>query len=237
MVPTPKPYIIEHRIQTTHNVIVFNLEPQEGDVFDFRPGQFVMVALYGQDGQPLPKAKPYSVCSSPLKKSQLQIAFKIQGEFTNTLAQLKAGDRVGISGPFGVFTYDEKKMTEAVFLAGGIGITPFVSMFRYATGKQLSNSLTLLFANQTPEDIVFLEDLQLLDKQNPHFTAHFVVERPEADWQGETGRVNKAMLEKYCQPVMGKYFFVCGPDGFIIAMTEILKGLSVDAEHIKVEKF
>lgn len=229
-------YIISRHIRETHNVVILDLKPEEGEVFSFHPGQFVMLHLNNHDGTQWRKL-PYSICSSPLEKKHIQLCFKIYGEFTQRMAKLEEGEVVEISGPYGRFTFHENPMESVVMLAGGIGITPFMSMLRYVTVKNLPNSMLLLYGNQTPHDIAFRNELYELETKNKNISVVYTVDQAAPGWRGETGFINVSMLEKYCSPLNGKYFFLCGPMAFVETMKKILLACRINKDYVIIEKF
>jgi 3-phenylpropionate/trans-cinnamate dioxygenase ferredoxin reductase subunit len=234
--PELTPFRIINRAQITPTVITFRLQPESGQIFDYLPGQFVMVGIYDQSGQILAK-KPYSLCSSPNNKGELQIAFKIQGKFTEQLAELKENDRIAIAGPFGVFTLRPPINRDTVLLAGGIGLTPLLSILRYVADQNTKHNFTLLFAVRSADEIAFQDELDNLASQHSNIKCVYFVESAPDNWTGEIGRITPELLLKYCQPMTEKNYFVCGPPIFIQIMVERLEKSSVPASQIHNEKF
>ena len=224
-------------IKQINGVVLLTLIPEQETIFDFKPGQFAMIALYDENGK-IWKQRPFSICSPPTNRNYIQFAIKIFGEFTHKIAALKEGDKVGVSGPYGFFIFDEVKMNDVVFLTGGIGVTPFVSMIRYASEKKLPNKLLLLYSIKTKNDIVCLDELETISRQNKNFQAVFTLTSDIPDnWQYEKGRIDENMLKKYCSSLVDKYFFLCGPPGFMEAMKELLIKNGVPENLIIVENF
>ena len=231
------PYTVRRRAEETHDVVTVELGPTTGgNVPLFRPGQFVMVTLL-RDGKPWQR-KAYSIASSPTSRDHLEIGFKIHGEFTIAFAKLREGDTVEIDGPYGLFTFDEATTPKADFFAGGIGITPFMSMLRYAAAKKLTNDLTLLYCNKTVHDIAYFEQLQGLAAQNDHIRVIFSVDQiDDASWMGERGIVSREMIERSCRTFHGKMFYLCGPKPFMAATAEHLLTCGVQQQQIRQEIF
>lgn len=237
MPPQIFPYIVSKKIQFTHDIVGLNLVPQKGQIFDFKPGQFVMLVIYNKQGK-VWQQRPYSICSSPTNKDYLQLAVKIYGEFSQKMGSLKKGDQVGITGPYGVFIFKAKEMKEVVFLAGGIAITPFISAIRYAANKNLKNKFTLFYSNKTKKDIAFYNELKILAKNNNNFKVIFLLTRETPDqWEGEKYRINEKILKNYCLPFKEKYFFICGPAEFIETINKYLLKIGVSQDYIKIEKW
>ncbi len=226
-----------NKIEKTHDVVLLNIVPERGEIFDFKPGQFVILAIYDKKGN-VWQQRPFSICSSTLNKEYLQLAIKVHSEFTKKITTLKIKDSVGVSGPYGFFTFNETKMKDIVFLAGGIGITPFMSAIRYVCEKKLSNKLTLLYSNKTKEDIVFFEELKSISQEYKNIQTIFVLtdDAPRL-WEHEKGRIDKIMLNKYCSPFKEKHFLLCGPLGFMESLTAYLEAKDVSKNYIEMERF
>ncbi len=225
------------QIEKNNDVVVLNIAPKKGEVFSFKPGQYVMLALYDKKGEIWQK-RPFSICSSPLNKDYFQLAIKVHGEFTQKITTLKEGDSVGVSGPNGFFTFNEAKMKEVVFLAGGIGITPFMSAIYYISEKNLPNKVTLLYSNKTKEDILFFEKLKSISQKHKNIKVIFTLtDNFPNSWEYEKERIDKTMLKKYCFPFGEKYFSLCGPLKFMESIASQLKEYGISEDHIKMERF
>lgn len=229
-------YIID-KIKIQKDIVLLNIVPKEGEVFDFKPGQYIMLGLYDEKGD-IWQQRPFSICSSPLNKKYIQLAIRVYGEFTKKIATLKTGDTVGIFGPSGYFTFNETRMQSIVLLAGGIGITPFMSIIRYVSEKNLSNKITLLYSNKNKEAVVFFEELLAISQKYQNIQVIFVLTEDILDtWKYEKRRIDKTMIEKYCSPFKGKYFSLCGPIKFMESVASQLEEIGVEKEYIDMERF
>ena len=209
----------------------FHFTKPEG--FQYRAGQSVDLTL--QSGL----MHAYSLASAP-HNSELCIATRMRGSaFKKELDALEPGDGVQIDGPFGSFFLHENAARPAVFLAGGIGVTPFYSMVQDAAHRKLPHKIVMLFSNKRPEDAPFLENLTQLAAEYTNFT--FV---PTMDalatskevWLGEAGRIDQAMVKKYLpegQPI----FYTAGPPGMVTAMRTLLNSMGVSDDDIRFEEF
>lgn len=239
--PSLANYRIVNVSHETHNTFSWQLTPWSGEIFDFTPGQFVMLHLLNPDGTSQAK-KPYSIASSPLNKKYLELAIKVQGNFSGQLATLRTEDLVGVEGPFGAFTYQPQKHKQVVMLAGGIGITPFISMIRYLSDAALEdNKIWLYYCNQTEAEIAYRRELEELGRQNPNLTVTFSVDRCLIEgcpgWYGEVGFIDSSKIEEHIGDYKDKYFFLCGPPAFIQIAEGIIKNHNVPSEMIKKEGF
>ena len=196
---------------------------------DFKPGQFVMLKV----GE---RSVAYSISSSPTDKGYIEISMKTgPSDFKKALGSAKIGSVFEIKGPYGVFLFDESK--DAIMLAGGIGITPFRCMIRYATAKNLPVRIDLIYSNKTPDDIVFRQELESTEKQNPNLKVTNTITRPEGhEWKGATGRIDAGMIKK----IAGwekRVFYVCGPTAMVESIVTTLSQMGVPENQIRQEKF
>ncbi len=230
------PYTVTRFDWITPKVFRLDVAPQDGTVFGFKAGQFVMLRLFNADGT-FWKQKAFSICSTPRMKDAIELGIKRYGEFTNRAAELTVGDRVEVAGPYGVFTLPEKA-TNIVMMAGGIGITPLLSMIRNVAEEQRPVTITLLYSNPTLEDTAYRNELDMLAQKNPNFTVLHFITREEAPEGLFSGRVDTKAMEQYC-PVTDQttFYYLCGPVLFMQEITQHLVGKGVGLERIKMERF
>jgi len=223
----------------THNVWTLRMEPPPGRRrFEFRPGQFHFIHL--RRGRGLPSEEhPFTIASSP-RQPFIESTIKESGDFTATIGQTRPGDRVSVRGPYGrfstVYRLGEKDL---VFIAGGIGVTPMMSMLRHMRDTRADVDVMLLYANRTRQDILFGEELaQIVAGDLPRLKMVHVLSEPEAEWSGERGYVDRARLEKHIgQGVAGKVYYVCGPPPMMKLVVGALGDLGVPAGRIEYERF
>ena len=220
--------IIETR-QETPDVKSIKLDAK----LDYRPGQYMMVELETGDDKNI---HPLSLASSPTEDF-LMFSTKIsQSNFKQKFSSLEAGDKVKIKGPMGIFVLNENAK-ESVFLGGGIGITPFRDMIKYASDKRLPMKLALLYSNKTPNDIVYKDEWPLFEKQNPRLKVVNTVTDSTANWKGKTGRINESMIKESCNDINSAVFYICGPPGMVTGLSELLKTMNIPQQNVKIEKF
>ena len=209
--------------------------------FKFEAGQSVNVSLIDPaETDPKGNSRSFSLVSAPYE-IELVIATRMRDTaFKRVLKAMPAGGRVGLRGPAGMFTLDPADARPAVFLAGGIGVTPFVSMLRDAAHSRLGRDLWLLYSNRRPEDAAFLEELAALPKR--HSRCHFVGTMVEMDkssrpWSGETGFLDRAMLERYLKGFAAYVYHIAGPPGLVEAMHKMLIGAGIAEDAIRTDEF
>jgi ferredoxin-NADP reductase len=160
--------------------------------------------------------------------------------FKRVLREAPIGTEVRIEGPSGSFTLHKNSAKPGVFLAGGIGITPFLSIIRQAARESLPHQLYLFYSNRRPEDAPFLELLRQTAEQNSNF--HMIgtmadMEHSHRPWNGEIGFINKEMLSRYLTALQGPIYYLAGPPAMVAAMRKILVAAEVDEDDIRTEEF
>lgn len=209
-----------------------------GKWVDFRPGQYADVRL-DAPGDDRGGLRSFSISSSPTEKGHLLFTTKIsQSAFKQKLASMKPGDTADVTWPWGTFTLQEDYSRPAVFLVGGIGITPLRSMMRYATDRKLPLKMVLLYSNRVPEEIVYYQELEALQKRNPNLKVVHTITRPEeskAKWSGRTGRIDEALVNEYRMP--NAIYYTCGPPAMVQAMKALAESLGIPEGDLKSEEF
>ena len=164
---------------------------------------------------------------------------KVQAEqvvdmvFDTIVKGLKKGDEVKMEGPFGNFIIGDNK--EPVFIAGGVGITPFMSMLKDNSENKIKRKITLIYASKTEKDIIFKKDIDSI--KGVWLKIIYVLSEEDTHGKYEFGRINKEILVKYVGNFEGKKFYICGPEGMKNAVSQTLKELGIKKENIKFEDF
>ncbi len=207
--------------------------------FDFKSGQYIIMKLDVVDERN--GVRMFSLSSSPTETGYIMISTKMTGSnFKKKLESLKIGDKVDIRGPFGRFLLQEDYSKSAVMLTGGIGITPFRNMTKFATDKKLNLKIILLYSNKLPEEISFKKDFDEWQKINPNLKVVYTTTRPEESkmkWEGVKGRIDAAMIKSNVKYIENCIFYVCGPPVMVDAMMTTLKNMDVSDNNIKIERF
>lgn len=206
-----------------------------GNKFGYKPGQYMMMELDVVDPEN-GSTRSLSIASSPTEDFLLFSTKISETPFKKKFNNLKIGDKIKLKGPMGIFTLKEDAK-EIVLLGGGIGITPFRDIVKYATDEELPIKLTLLYSNKTPSDIVYKNEWDAFEKQNPNLKVVNTITDDTTGWGGRTGRINEAMIREFCDDINNAIFYICGPPGMVEGLSNLLKTMNVPLQNIKIEKF
>lgn len=209
--------------------------------FSFLPGQYIRMTLDIKNPDERGNPRFFTIASSPTEEDYVMITTRvIKSAFKKTLLDLVPGTKVKLDGPFGNFVLNEEDKNPRIFLAGGIGITPFRSMVVYAHDKKLAIPMTLFASSSRTDDTVYFDELKKVEEELLDFRYIVTVTKPEESkikWNGETGRIDEEKLRKYTDNVSEPVYYISGPNAFVTAMHELVKGLGVDPQKIKTEVF
>ncbi len=217
----------------------FHLSRPDG--FEYEPGQ--TIDLYLIDPKDMDDEGPvrtFSLVSAP-HEPELMFATRMRDSaFKRTIKNASAGMELKWDGPYGSFTLHKNASKPAIFLAGGIGITPFMSIIKSAVHNKLQHPIYLFHSNNTPEEAPFQQELQLLANENPN--VHFIptmtsMEKSPTRWSGEKGFIDWAMIERSVPDHSNAIFYIAGPPGFVTAMRKMLVEAQVDEDNIRFEEF
>lgn len=209
--------------------------------FVFKAGQFLEITLLSPpETDSEGDSRAFSIASAP-HEDMLMVATRMRDTaFKRVLGNIPLESQVKVEGPFGDLVLHNNQARAAVFLAGGIGITPFRSMVVRAAKEQLPHRLFLFYSNRRPEDAPFLEELKGLEQGNPNF--RFVgtmtdMARSGHSWGGETGYVDHKMLSRYLKGAASPIYYIAGPPAMVTALRDVLNHAGVDDDDIRTEEF
>jgi len=211
-----------------------------GSDYDFRAGQHADFAfLHPSVGDESDNLRTFSLANSPHDKGLVMIAMRMRETgFKTALMSAALGTKFKVSRPRGSFTLHKDFARPAVFLAGGIGITPVRSILDWATQERLPYKLYLFYSNREAVDAAFLEEFEASTMQNPRFTFIPTITRlTYSAWRYEVGHINRQMLSRYLTGLNRPVFYIAGPSGMVSAMTDVLRSMNVSDDDIRTEEF
>jgi ferredoxin-NADP reductase len=227
------------RNEVAEGTMAFHIEKPAG--FEFKAGQYLEMTLINPSETDSQGAvRTFSIASAPYE-NELLVATRMRNTaFKRTLSTLPLRSDLKLEGPMGSFTLHKNPTRAAVFLAGGIGITPFLSMLRQAAKEKVPHLIYLFYSNRRPEDAAFVRDLEDLAKSNANFI--FVpsmseMEKSKVEWQGERGFINREMLMKYLSDLRGPIYYIAGPPAMVAAMRQMLISAGAEEDDIRTEEF
>ena len=185
-------------------------------------------------------SRTFTIASAP-HEPELMIAMRMRDTaFKRVLKSAVIGAQVRIDGPSGVMVLHEDAARPAVFLAGGIGVTPFLSMARHAAKNRLPHRIVQFYSNRRREDAPFLDELYALERSNSNYRLIATMTKAEKSsqpWKGETGFIRRDMLERCLAGLKNPVYYVAGPHGMTMSMELMLDGLGVDENDVHSEEF
>jgi ferredoxin-NADP reductase len=233
-------YKVAEISNVTPSVALLTLQNPDAK-FDFSAGQYAALH-FKSHGRPSP-VRCFSIVSPSQEQTRLQFAFRVTGNYSYRLSQLRPGESVYVQGPFGDFTVNPQYDRSLIFIAGGIGITPFLSMLLSLTKMRLNIPITLLYACRDENDVPFADQLKQLQRQNPNLKVIFVLGKTPtsarfANASVVTGKIDEGLVAKvYSQVAADTTYFLCGPPKFMDSLSSALSQQGVHEDRIIMEAF
>jgi predicted ferric reductase len=230
-----KPYKVVDVVKERGQSWSLYLQPDGHEGMSFEAGQFAWITT---ESPFIFRENPFSFSISSEHEGNL-IGFTIKelGDFTNKIGELKPGQTVYVDGPYGTFSMDEHHCKEMVYIAGGIGSAPVMSMLRTLEDRGCKKRMVFFYGNPTWESIIYREELEELDEKLNLDMVH-VLEKPPADWKGERGFITAEILQRHLpENYKEATYFLCGPLPMIEAVEGALHKIHVPATHIFSEQY
>lgn len=230
---------LKRREEVAAGTMAFYFEKPMG--FTYKAGQFADYTLVNpSETDAEGNIRGFSLASAPYEDDLMSATRMRDTAFKRSLKTMKIGTELVLDAPYGSFTLHNNSKIPAVFITGGIGITPVRSIVLQAAHDNLAHKIFLFDSNRRPEGAAFLGDLMEAQEKNPSFT--FVgtmteMENSAQDWNAETGFINKEMLSKYIGDLTTPIYYLCGPPAMVTAMRTILNEAGVDDDNIRTEEF
>jgi ferredoxin-NADP reductase len=214
----------------THHMHVWEFDFQLDKPMPFVPGQYVSIYL------PQMKPAPFSIASSPAETKHIVLGIEVVGPVTGQLAKLEPGSAVTLKGPFGRFVMADAER-KVCFLAGGIGITPFMSMLRSIRDTKDTRRAVLFYCCKTRDQFMWLDEMLDIARACPNVTVvlSLTQEQPPAGGPYRAGRISEPLIRETIPDYTDFTFFSCGPPALIDAMFKVLGGMGVSQERLRRE--
>ncbi len=213
------------------------VEPQRHGGLRFRPGQFAWLTIGGSPFRF--DEHPFTISSSAARDDgRIEFTIKALGDFTRTVPAIPPGTKAWVDGPYGVFTTDRHRDAPGfVFIAGGIGITPIISMLRTLADRGDARPLWLFNADSTWDDVTFREEIDALERRL-NLNVTYVIDRPPPGWIGARGRITRDLIAMTLpEGYREAHYFLCGPKPMVEAVAAMLDALDVPSSRIHNELF
>ncbi len=194
--------------------------------FDFNPGQFIQISIFGVGEAPI------SISSSPFNRKTIGICVRKAGDVTSAIHKLEKGSFLGIRGPLGNgFPVEEMKGKDLLFVAGGLGLAPLRSVINYVLEKRDDFAkITILYGAKSPEDILFKEELEHW-KTRIDIEIDITVDKPDDDWSGKSGVITRLIPSLKMEP-SNTYALVVGPPVMYKYVLLELQTKQIPEDHI-----
>jgi glycine betaine catabolism B len=226
---------------------------QENHYLDYKAGQYAAMDLETKEDE-AGAVRSFTIASSPTEEEFILISTRIRDtQFKKKLANLEIGTPIKITAPVGSFVLPEDDNSKCVvFLSGGIGVTPFRSMVKYATDNRLPIRIIMFDSNRNEENILYRKDFDQCVRANNNLKIIYtitgkgqeesssMIAAAGGNWKGEIGFINNEMLTKNMtsDELENSIFYICGPPGMLKAMQKLLQDdLRISDERIKIEEF
>ncbi len=202
----------------------------------FAPGQFAWLRLRRWG---LFSDHPFTIASGARADGTVEFTIRHLGDYTRTLGRLSPGARVFLDGPHGSFSVDHTRATGLVLLAGGVGITPMMSMLRTLADRGDRRPHRLLVSGRSPDDILFTDELDDL-QERLHLTVVPTLTQPHPGWTGSTGRIDATMLATVLPGPFRRNqldYFLCGSGPFVEGVATALDEIGIPRQRVHTEQF
>jgi ferredoxin-NADP reductase len=229
--------ILTSKKEIAKGTLMVEFELLEGKV-DFKPGQFFMLELLNPPyNDEKGNKRMFSIVNSPNEKDVIIMATRLSDSaFKTSLKFLPTGAEVMIDNIAGTFNMPKDKKVPVVLIAGGIGITPFISMLRYISEQKLNYKITLLYSNTDKKSTAFYDELKATEQKNKNLKVVFtMINDPE--WQGENRMIDPQFIKDYVHNPHSRTYMVSGPPAMVQAVVKVLKAVGADDENIITDNF
>lgn len=231
----------EKKEQLTKDTFTFFFK-RTGEERNFTPGQYYEMKLPHKDMDERGDTRVFTISSSPTNQEFITITTRvIQSTFKKALNGLKNGTSVQFDGPWDDLNFDEKDSSPHVFLAGGIGITPYHSIVQYCIDNNYRTPMILFVSWKKRDEMIFDEFFRDANNHLENFSYVPTLTEEEGlnaeNWDGEKGRIDDKMIRKYVSSILDSKYFISGPQVMVNALKKTVQEMGVSSEKIIAEEF
>lgn len=230
--------VVDNIVEETRTTKTLKLCRVDGPLPPYRPGQYVNLFLKIGD---IWTSRPYSMTSAPGHWSLDLTVREVEGGFVSKYLcnDVMIGDTFETSGPGGHFHHEPLiDGDDLVFIAGGSGITPFISMLRHEEStKSSTKKIRLFYGSRSDDDVIFEKELERLEQALPEFSWDLIITEPSPSHQGRVGFIDEKLLAESLDAPQSKTFYVCGPKPMYDAVSRTLESLDVPPHRVRMESF
>lgn len=230
-----RPYRVTEVRKERGDTTTLVMQPDGHPGFSFRPGQFGWLTVWGTPFKIT--GHPFSFSSSAaVTDGRVEMSIRNLGDFTSKISNVPVGKRVYLDGPYGAFTIGNPADMH-VLIAGGVGVTPMMSMIRTLADRGDKRPVILIYGSKDWDSITFREELEAL-KERLNLTVIHVLANPPASWTGEEGFINADLLKRHLpSPFADHEYFICGPGVMMDAIENVLGEMSVPMWKYHSERY
>ena len=231
-----RPYRVAGLRQERGDSWTLVMQPEGHPGFRFSPGQFGWLTVFGTPFKIT--GHPFSFSSSAaVEDGRVEMTIRNLGDFTSTIGTVPAGQRVYLDGPYGAFTIDRNPADMHVLIAGGVGITPMMSILRTLADRGDPRPVILLYGSRDWDSITFREELEALTPRLRLTVVHVLSSPPEG-WTGERGFIDAGLFQRHLPPPYADHeYFICGPTVMMDAIERALAELNVPLSKYHSERY
>lgn len=227
--------ILQEKKEIANNTVAFYFNKPDG--FLYKAGQSVDITLLNPpETDSLGNTRTFTLSSAPFE-DHLMVAVRMRtSAFKRMLNTMRLGTEVGLEGPYGTFTLHDNHELPAVFLTGGIGVTPVFTIMKQATYENRPQRMLLFYSNRTPEDAPFIGDFEKMAENNLNFTFIPTMTQDES-WAGIKGRITKDLLSQHIRDFTKSMYYLSGPIAMTTDLRDMLLTTGVNEDNIIFEDF
>ncbi len=229
-------YEVAEHFSETPEVEMVRLKPVSAEPMDFDPGMFVMISGIEKTTQKEMVARAFSIASEPVSAVMEFFVVKEHGGHVSHFMHAQPGDPYIITGPYGQFKFNPEENKKVLFVAGGTGLAPFMSMLRHIKIVKAGNDVVLLYSVKYPTEIIRKEELDAMQSLiGLKLIVSVTRPQPGDGWNGETGHISADTIKKYAPDFMERTGYICGPLAFVKAMKDAFAALGVPQSQVKAD--